>query len=43
MQMPKANFLQIAGKSAGVTWQNGAIDLETYVTKTENNKVSVSI
>jgi nitrite reductase (NADH) small subunit len=43
MQKMPANFLQMAGKMAEITRQIETIDLETYETKTENNRIFVRI
>lgn len=43
MQRMPANFLQMAGKMAEIERQIETLDLETYETKTENNKILVKV
>jgi nitrite reductase/ring-hydroxylating ferredoxin subunit len=43
MQKMPANFLQMAGKMAEIMQQIETTDLETYETKTENNRIFVRI
>lgn len=43
MQKMPANFLQMAGKMAEIMQQIETMDLETYETKTENNRIFVRI
>ncbi len=43
MQKMPANFLQMAGKMAEIMQQIETLDLETYETKTENNRILVRI
>jgi nitrite reductase/ring-hydroxylating ferredoxin subunit len=43
MQKMPANFLQMAGKMAEIMQQIETLDLETYETKVENNRILVRI